>query len=857
MSDITILEEKEDKQQIAELRSDIAAIREKANFSHDVIQRSLQAVYIPDPVGDTSFPGVIPLLARTDHRHKGVSFLTNSKGEEFTGGDADVAVHEGLPGRLTDAIITGLWTFDRDPLAPFAVTPDSAYVPNLDADMLDGYHAIAFPRKAEDATITGSWDFTANIMMGDASRIYFEAVGVTEGTESIYSSANGIINYLALTEHHFNSSINCIGAQISLDPGAGTATYHQTCHGDTYPFFYMERADAVGFTDRQWGYVVGNGGEFIFQDATASSNRFVIDINGIFSVAVHYSSSAVFEVLSFQVDDVAHIASIWTRAAGAGNVAPLIRIGSNAATTSHGLGSNDVLVAGVLEINGITYHDANAYVPTGGMVGTTTVGWTYTDAITQITATGGDVMMGAASRIYFEGVGTTKDTEFIYSSANAVLNYGAGTHAFAGAVTMDTSLALSAGNIDIPTTSATVGQITQNGGTRILHTYGTQNFFAGTSAGNFTTTGAGRNVGAGTNALISLTSGIRNTVGGAFAGDAITSGDHNAVWGHNALGAVTTTDGSSAFGGGSLQLATGKGNSGFGRLAGSNITTTDYGVFLGYAAGRYETAGSKLYIDNAPRADEADGRVKALIYGVFAATTAAQYLTVNAHLYAREDSLMIGTSKWQFNTSAFWLNSDGTDLVATSSGDFNVACAAQRTLELQTPVWEDIQFHMSTGALRGANQPSWSVFTTNTYAYQFAVDDIIDLEAQELNHKWKVGGTGHFHVHLVLDAASAGATRYAKFEVYVAYPDGTTGVYGETTLTAELTIPASSSAKKEFFLDMGDVTFTDRALDTEVVVSFKRIAATTGTDYADEIFALQCGCHIEQNTLGSRQENVK
>ena len=34
--------------------------------------------------------------------------------------------------------ITGLWTFDRDPSAPYAVSASSAVVTNLDADKLDG-----------------------------------------------------------------------------------------------------------------------------------------------------------------------------------------------------------------------------------------------------------------------------------------------------------------------------------------------------------------------------------------------------------------------------------------------------------------------------------------------------------------------------------------------------------------------------------------------------------------------------------------------------------------------------------------------------------------------------------------------
>ena len=42
---------------------------------------------------------------------------------------------------------TALWTFDRDPSAPFAVTASSAVVANLDADKLDGVEAALKPRE--------------------------------------------------------------------------------------------------------------------------------------------------------------------------------------------------------------------------------------------------------------------------------------------------------------------------------------------------------------------------------------------------------------------------------------------------------------------------------------------------------------------------------------------------------------------------------------------------------------------------------------------------------------------------------------------------------------------------------------
>jgi len=55
-------------------------------------------------------------------------------------------------------------------------------------------------------------------------------------------------------------------------------------------------------------------------------------------------------------------------------------------------------------------------------------------------------------------------------------------------------------------------------------------------------------------------------------------------------------------------------------------------VFLGYQAGYYDTADNSLYIDNVSRASLADGKAKALIYGIFAAAPANQYLYFNANV---------------------------------------------------------------------------------------------------------------------------------------------------------------------------------------------------------------------------------
>lgn len=95
------------------------------------------------------------------------------------------------------------------------------------------------------------------------------------------------------------------------------------------------------------------------------------------------------------------------------------------------------------------------------------------------------------------------------------------------------------GNINIPLTTSTVGQIKQNN-IISFHTYGTSNLFLGPLSGNFTTTGAGTNTGVGAETLLSLTSGNANAGIGYQALRATTSGLGNTAIGSYALYVNTT-----------------------------------------------------------------------------------------------------------------------------------------------------------------------------------------------------------------------------------------------------------------------------------------------------------------------------
>ena len=71
-----------------------------------------------------------------------------------------------------------------------------------------------------------------------------------------------------------------------------------------------------------------------------------------------------------------------------------------------------------------------------------------------------------------------------------------------------------------------MGNIIKNG-VSFIHNHGTNNTFIGTNAGNFSTSGIGRNSGLGTHALSNITNGSNNIAIGYQAGQALTTGSGN------------------------------------------------------------------------------------------------------------------------------------------------------------------------------------------------------------------------------------------------------------------------------------------------------------------------------------------
>ena len=167
------------------------------------------------------------------------------------------------------------------------------------------------------------------------------------------------------------------------------------------------------------------------------------------------------------------------------------------------------------------------------------------------------------------------------------------------------------GTITLVATTSTTGQILQ-ATKRLLHTYGTSNIFLGSEAGNFTTTGLGKNIAIGRITLqslqggvgniaigdacgFSITGGSSNMLFGEFSGNLITSGSQNCALGVSSLRGVTTTSENTAIGFQALYSTTGSKNTGIGVNSSWTCSSGSKNTFIGeYSGASTDTIGGLL-----------------------------------------------------------------------------------------------------------------------------------------------------------------------------------------------------------------------------------------------------------------------
>ena len=182
---------------------------------------------------------------------------------------------------------------------------------------------------------------------------------------------------------------------------------------------------------------------------------------------------------------------------------------------------------------------------------------------TQFDANSGSAVpaLGILQVVGSHGVNTTGATNVVTVLVDNTLTLGDLSPVASGSdsLTLTTGdLSVVSGNLNLPTTSDANNGVVEVNSARFIHSYGTNNSFLGSGAGNFTLTGLNA-TGIGKNALAALTDGGSNTSVGCNSSLLLNGGDRNTAIGVASLQTITT----------------GTDNIAVGYSAGSSYATTD------------------------------------------------------------------------------------------------------------------------------------------------------------------------------------------------------------------------------------------------------------------------------------------
>jgi hypothetical protein len=222
---------------------------------------------------------------------------------------------------------------------------------------------------------------------------------------------------------------------------------------------------------------------------------------------------------------------------------------------------------------------------TTGITTTLASSSTTSQTITLPNATGAVTLAGLQMVQTFSAAQTFSSTVSLTLGTDATNSSTGGTLTVTGGAAVSKKLFVGT-LLDIPATTSTAGQITQ-AGTRWLHTYGTDNLFLGSGAGNLTNTGQS-SIGVGTRAMFSVTTGRQNLCFGWQAGYFITTGWDNTIFGGYNTGLGISTGSGNLVVGAGADITNGNYR---GAIGAYSSCTADDTIVIGKVAGTYSVLG--------------------------------------------------------------------------------------------------------------------------------------------------------------------------------------------------------------------------------------------------------------------------
>lgn len=202
--------------------------------------------------------------------------------------------------------------------------------------------------------------------------------------------------------------------------------------------------------------------------------------------------------------------------------------------------------------------------------------------------------------------------------------------------------------------------------------------------------------------------------------------------------------------------------------------------------------------------------------------------------------------------------------LSQTSGDLRIITGPNKTLILDTPVYDDLRVPVTSTKAGGSKEPSFAVFKTNgagsqgVFTYWFA-GSVTEQElyfTSQMSHSWN-GGTIHPHVHWVPNT-NGGAGEKVQWNMEYTWSDiGTT--FGNTVMISGSNhIPADNPlvAGRHYLTELNDIipSTTQSGISSMLLCRIFRTPTYPLDTYTDTAGLLEVDFHYPIDKMGSRYE---
>jgi len=194
-----------------------------------------------------------------------------------------------------------------------------------------------------------------------------------------------------------------------------------------------------------------------------------------------------------------------------------------------------------------------------------------------------------------------------------------------------------------------------------------------------------------------------------------------------------------------------------------------------------------------------------------------------------------------------------------SEGDLDIFCPSEKTIELQTPVYDDLRVSASSVKLGASiNQPTWSQLADDgagsrgVYSYSFSpsTDNEVFFSVQ-MPHSYKEGTDLLPHVHWTPDSTNTGTIMW-KLEYTIANIGSTFG----NTATVNMPDTADGVINKHQITTGSTISGSGLGISHMLICRLYRDVSDTDT-FTGNAGLLEFDIHHQINTMGSRRELFK